>query len=74
MVLKRLKSRERRTATCNLQACFPNLSAIEQARLLDLHFEAVGMSFLEMAIGWCWPIDRCSRSCVSKGESISSAR
>ena len=28
------------------------------ARLLDLHFEAVGMSFLEMAIGWCWPIDR----------------
>ncbi len=58
MVLKRLKSRERRTATRNLQACFPNLSALEQARLLDLHFEAVGMSFLEMAIGWCWPIDR----------------
>ena len=58
MVLKRLKSRERRTATRNLQACFPNLSALEQARLLELHFGAVGMSFLEMAIGWCWPIDR----------------
>jgi KDO2-lipid IV(A) lauroyltransferase len=57
-VLRRLKRRERRTASRNLQACFPELSALEHARLLDSHFEAVGMSFLEMAIGWCWPIER----------------
>ena len=56
--LRRLKRRERRTAERNLQVCFPELSAGERAQLLTRHFEAVGMSFLEMAIGWFWPIER----------------
>jgi KDO2-lipid IV(A) lauroyltransferase len=58
VILKRLKRRQRRTADRNLRACFPQLSVLEHERLLDAHFEAVGMSFLEMAIGWCWPIER----------------
>ena len=28
---------------------------------MTLHFEAVGMSFLEMAIGWYWPIEKLLR-------------
>jgi KDO2-lipid IV(A) lauroyltransferase len=55
-VLRHVKRREHRTAERNLQVCFPELTAVEHERLLTLHFEAVGMSFLEMAIGWYWPI------------------
>jgi KDO2-lipid IV(A) lauroyltransferase len=56
--LQRLKRRECRTAARNLEVCFPQISDAARARLLDLHFESVGMSFLEMAIGWFWPIER----------------
>jgi KDO2-lipid IV(A) lauroyltransferase len=57
-VLARLKRREYRTAERNLTVCFPELTADERAALLRRHFEAAGMSFLEMAIGWFWPIER----------------
>jgi KDO2-lipid IV(A) lauroyltransferase len=53
-----LKRRERATAARNLELCFPELSPGERARLLEAHFDAVGMSLLEMAIGWFWPIDK----------------
>ena len=56
--LRRIKRREDRTAARNLELCFPELSAAARAALLDRHFEAVGMSFVEMAIGWFWPIER----------------
>jgi KDO2-lipid IV(A) lauroyltransferase len=57
-LLKMAKARERRTAQRNLAICFPELSDRERADLLDRHFEAVGLSFVEMGIGWFWPIDR----------------
>jgi KDO2-lipid IV(A) lauroyltransferase len=57
-VLRRFKRREDRTAAINLELCFPELSAAERAVLVDRHFEAVGMSFVEMGIGWFWPIQR----------------
>ncbi|HZF30999.1 MAG TPA: lipid A biosynthesis lauroyl acyltransferase [Gammaproteobacteria bacterium] len=57
-VLRRAKRREDRTAARNLEICFPELTAAERAALLDRHFEAVGMSFAEMAMGWFWPIER----------------
>ncbi len=57
-LLKRVKRREQRVARRNIELCFPELSVAEQARLLDRHFEAVGMSFVEMGIGWFTPIDR----------------
>ena len=56
--LRRIKRRDDRTAARNLELCFPELSAAARAALLDRHFEAVGMSFVEMAIGWFWPIER----------------
>jgi len=57
-VLRRFKKREERVARRNLELCFRTLSAAEQSELLDRHFEAVGMSFVEMGIGWFTPIER----------------
>jgi KDO2-lipid IV(A) lauroyltransferase len=36
----------------NLEVCFPELSESERARLLKAHFEALGASMIEMAMGW----------------------
>lgn len=57
-LFKRLKRREHRVAQRNLELCFKGLSAAERSELLDRHFEAVGMSFVEMGIGWFTPIER----------------
>jgi KDO2-lipid IV(A) lauroyltransferase len=57
-VLARAKRREHETARRNLAVCFPELAVEEREKLLAAHFEAVGMSFVEMAIGWLWPIDK----------------
>ena len=73
--LRRLKSRERRTARAQSRALLPGASAARAAlRLLDRHFEAVGMSFVEMAIGWFWPIERLLERVAIDGASTSSAR
>jgi KDO2-lipid IV(A) lauroyltransferase len=57
-LLRRLKRREQRVARRNIELCFGSLSAAEQRRLLDRHFEAVGMSVIEMGIGWFTPIEQ----------------
>jgi KDO2-lipid IV(A) lauroyltransferase len=56
--LRRVKRREQRVAQRNFELCFKHLSAVERRSLLERHFEAVGMSFIEMGIGWFTPIDR----------------
>ena len=53
-----LNRRQRRVARRNLELCFPELSADERRALLRRHFEAVGISFVEMGVGWFTPIDR----------------
>jgi KDO2-lipid IV(A) lauroyltransferase len=53
-----LNRRQRRVARRNLELCFPELSPAERSALLTRHFEAVGMSFVEMGVGWFTPIDR----------------
>src|SRR5207253_672037 len=57
-LLMPLNARQRRVARRNLDLCFPDLSPEERRALLKRHFEAVGMSFVEMGIGWFTPIDR----------------
>lgn len=52
-----LNRRQRRVARRNLELCFPELSAAERQALLVRHFEAVGMSFVEMGVGWFTPIE-----------------
>jgi KDO2-lipid IV(A) lauroyltransferase len=56
--LRRLKRREQQVARRNIELCFGHLSSADRQRLLDGHFEAVGMSFVEMGIGWFTPIER----------------
>ena len=50
--------RRANVAQINLELCFRELSAADRRQLLDRHFEAVGMSFVEMGIGWFTPIER----------------
>jgi Kdo2-lipid IVA lauroyltransferase/acyltransferase len=57
-LLRHFKKREERVARRNIALCFRELGAEEQRELLDRHFDAVGMSFVEMAIGWFTPIER----------------
>lgn len=57
-LLRRVKKREERVARRNIALCFGDLDAEAQRRLLDRHFEAVGMSFVEMGIGWFTPLER----------------
>lgn len=56
--LVRLPLRQVRTASRNLELCFPDSSPGERAVLLRRHFEAVGLSFVDMAIGWFMPIEQ----------------
>ena len=60
-LLRHVKRREHRVARRNLELCFPELDAAARQALLERHFEAVGMSFVEMGIGWFTPIDRLLR-------------
>jgi len=57
-LLRRVKRREHRVATRNFELCFKHLDAAERQALLVRHFESVGMSFVEMGIGWFTPIER----------------
>jgi KDO2-lipid IV(A) lauroyltransferase len=57
-LLRLVKKREERVARRNLELCFPDLGAAARGELLNRHFEAVGMSFVEMGIGWFTPIER----------------
>ena len=41
----------------NIELCFPKLSATEQAELIRRHFDAMGMSVIEMGLGR-WATDR----------------
>ncbi len=60
-LLRIVKKRQARIARRNIELCFPALTAAEQRELLDRHFAAVGMSFVEMGIGWFTPIEQLLR-------------
>jgi KDO2-lipid IV(A) lauroyltransferase len=57
-LLRHLKRRQHRVARRNLELCFPELDAAARQTLLERHFEAVGMQFVEMGIGWFTPTDQ----------------
>jgi Kdo2-lipid IVA lauroyltransferase/acyltransferase len=56
--LPALMPRRRRVVEINLSICFPELSAAEREALLRSHFRAIGISFVEMGIGWFSPVER----------------
>jgi KDO2-lipid IV(A) lauroyltransferase len=45
-------ARRRRIAARNIEVCLPELSASERADILKRHFESLGLSLVEMAMGW----------------------
>ena len=60
-VLRRIRKRDRAVARRNLEICFPELSTEQLERLLERHFESVGLSLVEMAMGWFSPLERLRR-------------
>lgn len=48
----RLLRQRRRVVQRNLELCFPDLTVTDRERLLEAHFEAAGISILEMANAW----------------------
>ncbi len=54
----RLQRRERQIARRNLEICFPELDGTAREHLLRRHFRSVGLSLVEMGIGWFTPIGR----------------
>lgn len=53
--------RRRRIAAVNLELCFPELSADARKRLARRHFDALGMSIVELAMAWFTPLERLRR-------------
>ena len=51
-VLRRLPIGFVRTARRNLELCFPELSPQARERLLDRHFESLGIALLEIPLAW----------------------
>jgi KDO2-lipid IV(A) lauroyltransferase len=66
-LLARIRVREGRVAERNLAVCFPELSAGERATLLRRHLEAIGLSLVEMAIGWFAPLATLERIVTVRG-------
>jgi KDO2-lipid IV(A) lauroyltransferase len=56
-----LARKPRWIARCNLAVCFPELKAEQRDRLVHRHFDALGMSAIEMAFAW-WASERRIRA------------
>jgi len=68
-----LRSR-RRIVARNLEVCFPELSRAARERVLTEHFAALGMSLIEMAMGWFGSSDAVRRRVrVDGGEHLRAA-
>jgi len=51
-MLYSLSKRQRHVVRRNLELCFPALTPTERERLVERHFESVGMSLAEFAVAW----------------------
>ena len=66
LLLKVLKSR-RKTATRNLELCFPEKPKREIQRIVKANFENAGIAIFESGISWWWPEWRVKKMCHVKG-------
>lgn len=60
-VLRRLPTGYVRTARRNIDLCLPELPAAERARLLERHFENLGIALLEIPYAWWLPAERLQK-------------
>jgi KDO2-lipid IV(A) lauroyltransferase len=56
-----LLHKRRRIAARNIGACLPHLPADTRATILKEHFESLGLSMVEMAMGWFGPAEAVRR-------------
>jgi KDO2-lipid IV(A) lauroyltransferase len=63
----KLNRREVKIARRNLEICLPELAPKERERLLRRHFRSVGLSVVEMGIGWFMPIEKLRRRVEIRG-------
>ncbi len=56
-VLYWLPSSAKKVAYANIKQCFPELSILEQKKLVKKHFESLGMGIIEMFLCW-WSKDK----------------
>lgn len=66
LLIKVLKSR-RKTATRNLELCFPDMPASQIKQLVKANFENAGIAIFESGISWWWPQWRIKKMCHVKG-------
>jgi len=64
----RVLRRRRRIAERNVEICLPELSPAERAALVEKHFEALGASLAETAMGWFGPPDEIKKRVTIRGE------
>lgn len=53
---RRIVRRRRHIAETNLKLCFPGLTDRQRKRLLEAHFDSLGIALVEVALGW-WGSD-----------------
>jgi KDO2-lipid IV(A) lauroyltransferase len=69
-----LLSARRRIAARNIDTCLPELPPAERARILEQHFESLGLSLVEMGMGWFGPPeDVRSRIDIEGAEHLAAA-
>ena len=74
-IAKSLLRKTPQAALRNLEVCFPELTDAERAELLTRHFESLGISLAEMALGWFAPIERLRSLIQVEGrENLEEAR
>ncbi|MCG9697566.1 LpxL/LpxP family Kdo(2)-lipid IV(A) lauroyl/palmitoleoyl acyltransferase [Shewanella sp. Isolate11] len=56
------------TAKRNIELCFPELSAQEQAQLLTRNFEETGKAIFDIANAWWWSNDKVQQHMTIKGQ------
>ena len=49
--------KRRLIANRNIELCFPELDRAARSEMVKAHFESLGLSLMEMALGW-WASDR----------------
>jgi KDO2-lipid IV(A) lauroyltransferase len=62
-----LLSRRRRIAARNIETCLRDLPSDERARILKQHFECMGLSLVEMAMGWFGKAEAVRRRVDTEG-------
>ncbi len=60
-LVRRLPLHYAQVVRCNLQLCLPALTAAQRERVLDEHFEALGMGLCESAMTWWGTDEQISR-------------